>query len=404
METSDHTRPQGRRAAPLTRKEVREERMAEERRLAASVATVAMPVVKQESRRMRRLREQSVPLEDAAAVRILPSAATPRIKARATAPAAPAKLTVVPAPIVAPVSAPEAESPEAPPARTPEAETPQPESAEPAAAPRFRFDVGSIPLAPHSAYLPLAAPVVPSREREDLVALSAAASESIGRILRRSLSVSLAAASVAGLVLTAAIPALAPLKGGDRTQASAIQQLSLRNTAGSDLTADVVEGVDGTEVAADAATIAADTYVNNPNGIVQYPFSRGVPLTDPFGYRTEPVAQFHDGQDFAAGYGAAIRSIAGGVVLESGSTTDGCGTGMKISHKIEGLDVTSRYCHMQEGSTLVDVGAEVQIGQMIGRVGATGMSFGPHLHFVIEVAGEAVEPMAFLAKYNAITR
>ena len=447
MDVSDHSRPRGRRAAPLTRREIREARLAEER-LLASVASPAAAAKPAESRRERRLRElaeapqateapaataPTEPVSVEGAVKILPSAAPPRIRPRAAVkartsaapaiaqPVAPV-LKAVPAvapvpPVPEPVEAPE--SPEAFEAPQP-AEVPTPSEplalVEPVAPPavtepstatgaqRFRFDIGTIPLAPRSASLPLAAPVAPNFGRDDLSAVTDAASVSLGGILRRSLSVTLAAASVAGLILTAALPSLAPMGGEDRTQASAIQQLSLGGSTASNLNVDVVEGVDGAEVAADAALISADTFVNNPYGIVQYPFSKGVPLTDPFGYRTEPIAQFHDGQDFAAGNGAAIRSIADGTVLESGPTTDGCGTGVKIAHEVDGLKVESRYCHMQEGSTRVEVGDAVKAGQMIGRVGATGMSFGPHLHLVIQIDGEPVDPMPFFQKYNAISR
>ncbi|MBC9936450.1 MULTISPECIES: M23 family metallopeptidase [unclassified Leucobacter] len=388
------------------------------------------------------------PVSVEGAVKILPSAAPPRIRPRAAvkarssaapAIAQPAAPVLKAVPVAAPVPAAPEPVLEEPievtgPAEVPEPveasesteaiETPAPTEAppeppalvEPVAPPavaepstttgaqRFRFDIGTIPLAPHSASLPLAAPVAPNFGRDDLSAVTDAASISLGGILRRSLSVTLAAASVAGLILTAAIPSLAPMGGEDRTQASAIQQLSLGGSTASNLDVDVVEGVDGAEVAADAALISADTFVNNPYGIVQYPFSKGVPLTDPFGYRTAPIAQFHDGQDFAAGNGAAIRSIADGTVLESGPTTDGCGTGVKIAHEVDGLSVESRYCHMQEGSTRVEVGSVVNAGQMIGRVGATGMSFGPHLHLVIQINGEPVDPMPFFQKYNAISR
>ena len=346
------------------------------------------------------------PVSVEGAVKILPSAAPPRIRPRAAvksrssaapAIAQPAAPVIKAVPVAAPVpAAPAPPEPVAPPAVAEPSTT--------TGAQRFRFDIGTIPLAPHSASLPLAAPVAPNFGRDDLSAVTDAASISLGGILRRSLSVTLAAASVAGLILTAAIPSLAPMGGEDRTQASAIQQLSLGGSTASNLDVDVVEGVDGAEVAADAALISADTFVNNPYGIVQYPFSKGVPLTDPFGYRTAPIAQFHDGQDFAAGNGAAIRSIADGTVLESGPTTDGCGTGVKIAHEVDGLSVESRYCHMQEGSTRVEVGSVVNAGQMIGRVGATGMSFGPHLHLVIQINGEPVDPMPFFQKYNAISR
>lgn len=416
---------------------MREARLAEERLLASIASSTAAPQPS-ESRRERRMRElaeapqlveasagnsPTEPTSVEGAVKILPSAAPPRIRPRAAVkarkpaapiiaqpaapvlkavpvatpvPAAPELVVEAPTEVVETAEAPELVEPIAPPALDdPSAAT---------GAQRFRFDIGTIPLAPHSASLPLAAPITPNFGRDDLSAVTDAASISLGRILRRSLSVTLAAASVAGLILTAALPSLAPMGGEDRTQASAIQQLSLGGSTASNLDVDVVEGVDGAEVAADAALISADTFVNNPYGIVQYPFSKGVPLTDSFGYRTAPIAQFHDGQDFAAGNGAAIRSVADGTVLESGATTDGCGTGIRIAHEIDGQKVESRYCHMQEDSTRVEVGSVVNAGQMIGRVGATGMSFGPHLHLVIQINGEPVDPMPFFQKYNAISR
>ena len=131
---------------------------------------------------------------------------------------------------------------------------------------------------------------------------------------------------------------------------------------------------------------------------VRYPFDAQVPLTDPFGYRTAPVAQFHDAQDFAAADGTPIRIIASGIVLEAGQTIDGCGFGLKVQHNIGGRDVTSRYCHMQNDSSSYRVGDRVKIGDTAGRVGATGMAFGAHLHLAMRQDDVAIDPMVFLTK------
>jgi murein DD-endopeptidase MepM/ murein hydrolase activator NlpD len=94
-----------------------------------------------------------------------------------------------------------------------------------------------------------------------------------------------------------------------------------------------------------------------------------------------------------------VRSIADGTVIESGATSDGCGFGLKISHRIDGQDVASRYCHLAT-APVVAVGDRVRVGQFVGLVGSSGLSFGAHLHLVVEVNGKAVDPMPFIAKYN----
>ena len=211
----------------------------------------------------------------------------------------------------------------------------------------------------------------------------------------------LAAAAVFGIMLTFALPAIGggfidPEAAGDGGQI-----LTAANAAGETLDIESFESVDALEVAAEAATLRAPSYTNDPTAAVQYPFDVGVPLTDGFGPRSWPVAGFHDAQDFAAGYGAAVRSIAAGTVIESGTTSDGCGFGLKIQHRIDGQDVKSRYCHLA-ANPLVKVGDKVRVGQFVALVGSTGISVGPHLHMVIEVDGKAVDPMPFLAKYNKL--
>lgn len=148
----------------------------------------------------------------------------------------------------------------------------------------------------------------------------------------------------------------------------------------------------------------ARTFHNFPDARVQFPFATGVPLSDPFGYRTAPVAQFHDAQDFAAPAGTTVQAIADGRVREAGETSDGCGFGLLLEHRIDGAEVTSRYCHLRDASHTLTVGDTVTVGQPVGLVGATGIAFGAHLHLVIAIAGTAVDPMPFLRTQNRTSR
>ncbi|RGE19098.1 M23 family peptidase [Leucobacter sp. wl10] len=129
---------------------------------------------------------------------------------------------------------------------------------------------------------------------------------------------------------------------------------------------------------------------------LRYPFDQTMPLTDGFGYRTAPVAQFHDAQDIAAANGTPIRIIGDGVVVEAGWANDGCGFSLKVQHLVDGQNVTSRYCHMEDGSHTYQVGDRVSSGDEAGRVGNTGMSFGSHLHLALRLNGEPIDPLPFI--------
>ena len=215
--------------------------------------------------------------------------------------------------------------------------------------------------------------------------------------LRRRLAGVAAGASVCGLVLALALP-LTENAGFAEPVAAAEQRLF------SEVSVDSIPASlsDITAVATDDGGPAS--FATAPEMVVNYPFAEQVQLTDGFGYRTAPVAQFHDAQDFAAPAGTQILAIADGIVLEAGYASDGCGFGLKLEHEIDGQEVTSRYCHMQDGSHSYEVGDEVRMGDPAGRVGNTGMSFGPHLHLAIRVDDEPVDPMPFLAKYSHTKR
>lgn len=240
---------------------------------------------------------------------------------------------------------------------------------------------------------------VPVREHVPAVPSEAATTPAAPRArwsFRRRVAGVVAAASVGGLFLSAAVPLL---QDSEDTQVAAAQQQLF-----SEVSADEIPGSLSEITAVDVDKPIPGSYAFRARSLVNYPFTETVLLTDPFGYRTAPVEQFHDAQDFGAAAGTPIQAIADGKVLEAGSTTDGCGFGLKLEHDIDGKTVTSRYCHMQDASHSYQVGDEIKMGDPAGRVGATGMAFGAHLHLALRVDDEPVDPMPFLAKYSQMDR
>jgi murein DD-endopeptidase MepM/ murein hydrolase activator NlpD len=112
-----------------------------------------------------------------------------------------------------------------------------------------------------------------------------------------------------------------------------------------------------------------------------------------FGWRKHPIAgepAFHRGIDFSAPAGTAVNASAPGVVTFIGPA-DAYGKLVVISH---GDRVQSRYAHLE--GIEVTTGMAVAPGQRIGRVGSTGRSTGPHLHFELVIDGRVVNPKPFL--------
>ena len=154
------------------------------------------------------------------------------------------------------------------------------------------------------------------------------------------------------------------------------------------------------EVAAASGIRMEDSFSNNPNGTIQWPFAVGVHVGDQFGYRNcAGCSVNHGGQDFNPGLGAPIQAIADGVVSYTEDGEASLGVHMVIDHMIDGELVSSVYAHMIHGSMLLKTGDVVKVGQVIGQVGSTGMSTGPHLHFEIRIGGlkgTKVDPLAWL--------
>jgi murein DD-endopeptidase MepM/ murein hydrolase activator NlpD len=118
-----------------------------------------------------------------------------------------------------------------------------------------------------------------------------------------------------------------------------------------------------------------------------------VEFTSGFGVRNDPFLgrpAMHTGLDFRAASGDPVRATANGKVVTSG-WMGGYGRMVEIDH---GNGLSTRYGHLSE--IHVRVGDVVKIGQVIGAVGSTGRSTGPHLHYETRIDGDAVDPQKFL--------
>lgn len=113
------------------------------------------------------------------------------------------------------------------------------------------------------------------------------------------------------------------------------------------------------------------------------------PISSRFGMRRHPILGYrrmHAGMDFRARRGTPIVAVTDGRVLSAGRA-GGCGITVKLQHA-NGLQ--TRYCHMSRMA--VNRGANVKRGQVIGYVGSTGLSTGPHLHYEMYRNGRAINP------------
>jgi murein DD-endopeptidase MepM/ murein hydrolase activator NlpD len=142
------------------------------------------------------------------------------------------------------------------------------------------------------------------------------------------------------------------------------------------------------------AQIAASLSRGNPvqgNGRFIWPVNG--PVTSGFGPRNHPIyggTRIHTGIDIAASSGTPIKAGDDGVVVMAGSN-GGYGNWTLVDH---GAGLATGYAH--QSSIGVSVGQHVSRGEVIGRVGSTGASTGPHLHFEVRVNGNPVDPMGWL--------
>jgi murein DD-endopeptidase MepM/ murein hydrolase activator NlpD len=145
--------------------------------------------------------------------------------------------------------------------------------------------------------------------------------------------------------------------------------------------------------AALTARIQAAQAQHSSSGPSSTPSSGGLiwpasgPVTSPFGFRW---GRMHEGIDIGASYGSAIHAAASGTVIYCGWES-GYGNLTVIDH---GGNLATAYGH--QSSIAVTCGQQVSQGQVIGYVGSTGHSTGPHLHFEVRINGAPVDPMGYL--------
>lgn len=125
-------------------------------------------------------------------------------------------------------------------------------------------------------------------------------------------------------------------------------------------------------------------------GLLRTPLD-GARISSRFGMRRHPIlgySRMHRGVDFAAPTGTPVYAAADGVV-ESVRFERGYGNVVRLRHQ---GGMMTLYAHLSRFAPGMRAGVRVRQGQTIGRVGSTGMSTGPHLHYEVHIAGRAVNP------------
>jgi len=120
----------------------------------------------------------------------------------------------------------------------------------------------------------------------------------------------------------------------------------------------------------------------------------------PFGMRMHPiyhVMKMHTGIDLSSNTGTPVYAVGDGIVSRADNTARGYGNCVRINH---GYSYMTYYAHLSK--ILVVPGQKVRRGQLIGLVGSTGVSTGPHLHYEVRINGKPVNPINYL--FNDMTQ
>lgn len=115
-----------------------------------------------------------------------------------------------------------------------------------------------------------------------------------------------------------------------------------------------------------------------------------------FGYRKSPFTgkrEHHNGIDIVAPRGTKVVATGDGTVTRAGWLGGKCGRGVELQHS---FDYITKYCHMSR--VRVTAGDQVTQGAIIGNVGSTGRSTGPHLHYAISRKGRFLDPKSFMGR------
>lgn len=121
-------------------------------------------------------------------------------------------------------------------------------------------------------------------------------------------------------------------------------------------------------------------------------------MSSDYGMRNHPVTggrKRHKGVDLAAASGTPVYATADGVV-NTAKYSSSYGNLIKMGH---GAQLETRFAHLSRMAVVA--GQQVKKGDLIGYVGSTGRSTGPHLHYEVRVAGQAVNPLPYMAQSQA---
>lgn len=149
------------------------------------------------------------------------------------------------------------------------------------------------------------------------------------------------------------------------------------------------------EAASQIAQLVSGDTSRYVGGQLMWPTTNSYTITSPYSMRVHPtlgVYKQHTGVDIGAAYGTSVLAAGEGTVIISG-WNNAWGNYVVINH---GGGITTLYAHNSQ--LLVSKGQRVTRGQTIAKVGSTGYSTGPHIHFEVQVNGKAVNPMPYLQK------
>lgn len=213
---------------------------------------------------------------------------------------------------------------------------------------------------------------------------------------------------VGALVIGLSVPANVLYSPGDAAEALA-PATRLLSDAGQEVAVDgrdlVIPTTTDDYTASSKSQLLAQKYSGGVggefHGPVRWPFPYKVAILSPFGPRgavagCPTCAPFHRGVDLAGGNGNPIFSIMDGTVTERTGGSWSYGTYAVIVGHYQGHEVKAIYEHMQDGSSDLQVGQTVKVGDFVGLVGETGEATAPHLHLELDVDGELIDPVPWL--------
>lgn len=215
---------------------------------------------------------------------------------------------------------------------------------------------------------------------------------------------------VAGIALASSIPAIALMTPQQLAYQAEIERIKYSGQIGDSQSLSALSNMtgttdrDGVSVGVNAASASgiyqpkkikvAVPLATNPT---RWPFPQ-VRTSSPYGYRASILGSspFHTGLDFDLPYGTNIQSVADGIVTYIEDPGPMCGSSIMIDSNVGGTQFTTVYCHMITKSTKLSVGQSVKAGDVVGQIGLTGITTGPHLHLEIRVNDVPIDPWAFL--------